>query len=305
MNPQEPHQESWSSLRPVPSAGLRGVLVVERPGHAPSALERAAFLPLAPGARVAMLRSVAPPRGGHGGTGSPGSPEALLETGVRAMGGQFLQLDMASDEELLATVDEATQRHDLELVVVAREPDSLRARLFGSLPQRLARYARLPTLVSQLPARQYYQRILVATDFSPVSRAALELALRLGTPGSSELVVFHAYDTSYALTLRQTPASAGTMLHYYQRSQAQAEATMREFLAPFRGAPMAPRPIVSGGVPQADLHKVACAQDAELVVVGRNGARGAGHALLGSVAEATLRRRHRYDVLVVPSPTVH
>jgi nucleotide-binding universal stress UspA family protein len=303
MNTQEPRQEhpALASL-PAPT-GLRGVLVLAGPKPAPHVLERAALLPLAPGARVAVLataEAASHPMGNKDGSTWP--PGAMLEARVRAVGGQLLRLG-ASEREMVDAVERYTAQHGLELVVLAREPDSLRSRLFGSLPEALARHASVPMLVSRPPSTQRYQRILVGTDFSPVSRAALELALRLSPPGAGRLGVFHAYDTSYALTLRQTTRSAERLVDYYRRMQARADASMREFLAPYRGAPVDFEQLLCAGDPPAALHEMACEQEAQLVVVGRNEAQGAGHVLLGSVAETTLRRRAPYDVLCVPGPT--
>ena len=300
MNPREPHQAPHPSVNPTVGAGLRGVLVVEPGKPRRHVLERAALLPLAPEARVAVLRRGHRARDARGGASSTGALDSLLETRARAVGGQLSFLEGEPDEDALATM----ARYGPELVVIAREPRTLRSRLFGSFPEKLARHGGVPILVAELSARQRYQRVLVGTDFSEASRAALELALRLTVPGGGRLDVLHAYDTGYALTLHMTNASAEQLLRYYQQQHAEAERAMLAFLAPYRGAAVPLGYVLTREAPRLALHRTACRQGVELLVVGKHRDTGMGHALLGSVAESCMRRS-RYDVLVVPGATVH
>jgi nucleotide-binding universal stress UspA family protein len=285
-------------VSPTAPAGLRDVLVVEPARCKRQSLERVALLPLAPEARITVLKRGRLPQAARGEghvADSAGAPAPPLEVGAR-----LSFLGEAPDEDILGEVE----RHEPELIVVAREPRSLRDRLFGSFPEWLARHSRVPVLVTELAARHRYQRILVGTDFSEVSRAALKLALRMALPGSGRVDVLHSYDTGYALTLHMTTASAQQLLAYYQQRYAEAERAMHDFLAPYHGAPVALDSVLTREDPRLALHRTASRQGVELLVVGKHRDTGIGHALLGSVAEACLRRSH-YDVLVVPGAPVH
>lgn len=207
-------------------------------------------------------------------------------------------------EDALAALMRHRAQEGAELVVLAREPRSLRTRLFGAFPERLARHSEVPVLVVELPAKQPYPHVLVGTDFSRASRAALAMALRMTAPGTGRVDVLHAYDTGYALTLHMANAAAEQLVDYYQRRHAEAEQAMLTFLAPHRAAPVDLRYLLTREDPRVALHREAYRQGVELVVVGKHRDTGLTHALLGSVAEACLRRSC-YDVLVVPGATVH
>lgn len=309
MNPQEPQQEFHSRVTAPASSGLSGVLVVTQGSRTRHVLERAARLPLAPGAQVVVLRQARPalvPRRGSASAGSADRLETRLEEHARAAGGQLSLVESSAGEDLLAAMARYRERYQPELVLLAREPRSLRSRLFGAFPEKLARHSEVPVLVAELMPKHSYEHVLVGTDFSEASRAALELALRMTTPGTGTVDVLHSYDTGYALTLHMTNASAAQLLEYYQQRLAEAEQAMRAFLAPYQQAPVVLRSLLTREDPRLALHQAACRKDMELLVVGkhRHAPEGLGHALLGSVAESCMRRAC-YDVLVVPGPTPH
>ncbi|NOJ93628.1 universal stress protein [Corallococcus coralloides] len=264
-------------------------------GHARSALERASLLDLAPGARVAVLV-----RQGAELQGEPlARAEERLAARLQAVGGTLSRVEPAMDEDLMEAFERQAAQDAPELVIVAREPRGRLARLLGDTPEKLARHGRGPVLVTRLPAEAPYRRVLVGIDFSENAREALELALRLTPPEAGPLDVLHCYDTRYALVMRQEGASAKQMVDYYRRRASEADAGLRAFLQPYRDQGTDLQPLVRSGDPQAELEHAVREQETELLVVGKHGGHGLMHALLGSVAEACLRRAE-CDVLVVP-----
>lgn len=301
MNPRE-HQHPTASLHGLP--GPRAVLVAMQGVRRRQVLQRAAQLPLAPGARITVLQCAARTRSARGeSTGCTDSLDAL-EAHARAVGGRLSLFEAEAGEDVLGTVMRHREQQGAELVMLAREPRSLRTRLFGAFPERLARHSDVPVLVVELAAKRPYQYVLAGTDFSGTSRAALELALRMTAPGTGRMDVLHAFDTGYALTLHMANAPAEQLVDYYHQRLAEAEGAMRAFLEPYRGAPVDLRPVLTREEPRQALHRAASKQGVELLVVGKHRDTGMGHALLGSVAEACLRRSC-YDVLVVPDTPVH
>jgi len=78
------------------------------------------------------------------------------------------------------------------VVTGASHPDSLGELLLGSTVERLARDLAQPLLVVRRRVRGPYRNIMVAVDFTPASRAALEGAARLFP--QARIVAFHVHD---------------------------------------------------------------------------------------------------------------
>lgn len=296
-NHQEPQQERSPVTRPQSSWSLRSVAVLVEAGNARCALERASLLHLAPEARVAILM-----RQGADLTGGGLAPsEERLAARLQAVGGRLSRIDLSTDEDMMAAFSRCCEQYGPELVIIAREPRGVLARLLGDTPEKLARHGRVPVLVTRLPAKAPYRRVLVGIDYSEVSREALELALRLTEPEAGALDVLHCHDASYALVLHHAGASSEQLAAYYRRMYTEDEAKLRAFLEPYleHGADL--HALVRSGDPRAELERAAHEQGSELLVLGKRARQGLGHSLLGSVAEASLRRAE-CDVLVVPQP---
>jgi len=293
------HQESQQGLSSATWArsfrGLRDVAVIAEAGNARCALERASLLHLQPEARVAVLMR----QGADLTRGALALSEERLVARLQAVGGRLSRIDTSTDEDMAVAFSHYCEQYGPELVIIAREPTGVIARLLGGTPEKLARHGRVPVLVTRLPAKDPYQRVLVGIDYSEVSREALEWALRLTRPEAGALDVLHCHDTGYALVLHQSGASAGRLAAYYRRMYTEAEVKLRAFLGPYleHGADL--HPLVRSGDPRAELEHAAREQGTELLVIGKRARQGLGHSLLGSVAEACLRRAE-CDVLVVP-----
>jgi nucleotide-binding universal stress UspA family protein len=296
MNHHQEHPQERSSFTGSQSfRGLRSVAVIAEAGNARCALERVGLLHLAPEARVAVLMR----RDADLTRGALAPSEARLAAHLQSVGGTLSRIDCSTDEDMAAAFSRYHEEDAPELVVIAREPRGVLVRLLGDTPEKLARHGRVPVLVTRLPAKEPYRRVLVGIDDSEVSHEALEWALRLTTPEAGALDVLHCHDTSYALVLHQAGASAEHLAAYYRRMQTEAEGKLRALLGPSLEHGVDLRALVRSGDPRAELLRVAREQGTELLVLGKHARQGLGHSLLGSVAEACLRRAE-CDVLVVP-----
>jgi nucleotide-binding universal stress UspA family protein len=143
------------------------------------------------------------------------------------------------------------------------------------------------------------RQILFPTDFSAVSRVALDHALLWSDLGEADLHLLHV------LSLR-TADPFNPEHHFpeaeelYERMSTLARSEMAALLAPHRDRTLRIResieraPEVERGILDA-----AAADDADLIVMGTHGRRGPAHLFLGSVVSEVLRRAER-PVLVVP-----
>lgn len=298
MNHQEPRQDFISVKRPAAPEGLRGVAVIAEAGDARRALARAALLNLAPEARVAVLMKHGPEQPGPV-ADRLGPAGELLAARLQRVGGHLSLISLSEGEDTAQAVASYNEQHRPELVIIAHQPKGLLASLLGSMPEKLARQGHVPVLFTQLPAQRPYRRVLVGIDYSRVCHSALALALRLKEPGSGPVDVLNCYDSGYALVLHQTGAAAEQLVDYYARQHAKAETALRAFLQPHLAQAADLRLMVRSGDPRAELEEAERELGTELLVVGRHTKQGLGYTLLGSVAEASLRRA-RCDVLVVP-----
>jgi nucleotide-binding universal stress UspA family protein len=188
---------------------------------------------------------------------------------------------------------EVTERLGSELVVTGVARDETLGRIFlGTTVDALVRRADVPVLVVKSRPRGPYRDVIVATDFSEGSRAALEAALAL-LP-AARLRLFHAYRVPMESYISDTMAArAGAARLAMEEGQA--------FLAATPAAVTGGRSIETMyeyGEVGALLEELVQLGDVDLVVLGTEGRTGLAGVLLGSVAQRLLNRLS-VDVLVV------
>lgn len=126
------------------------------------------------------------------------------------------------------------------------------------------------------------RKIIVATDYSPASQRALEYAASLARDRGATLLIVHVSE------LEEYPV--GELFDEEPRS---SESELEELLAV-----TIPDPRIRcehrllHGAPAEQIVKAAREEDAELIVLGSHGHSAVGKLLVGSVAEAVIRRAH-------------
>jgi nucleotide-binding universal stress UspA family protein len=146
----------------------------------------------------------------------------------------------------------------------------LRRVLLGSVAEHTVRLAAASVLVARGPAPAAgYRRIVVGADFSARTDVALDGALAMAAPDAVVDVV-HCWEPPAAL------ADDGDL------------DTMARHLRARGGPPL--RVLGLDDAPDHALARYADEVSADLLVVASHGRRGLDRALLGSVAEATVRR---------------
>ena len=186
----------------------------------------------------------------------------------------------------------AERGSDLIVTGVARY-NSIGDYLLGTAVDHIVRNAQAPVLVVRRRAAGPYERVVVATDLSDCSRAALLSAARL-FPGS-DLTVVHAFHVPYEAWLKSDDVKD------YVRTEAQEG--LEAFLAQEELAPLASRiePIVDEGETGSVVMRQLERTKSPLLVLGTHGRSGFSHATIGSQAEALLSAVGT-DVLMVREP---
>ncbi|WP_043257095.1 universal stress protein [Streptomyces sp. Tu6071] len=143
-----------------------------------------------------------------------------------------------------------------------------------------------------------YEMIMVGTDGSESSFAAVESAARLAATCGAGLVIVCAYDPMEGSELVRAQDRLGTEA-YQVVGSAPAESGLRIAAdrARAQGAEQV-RTTAVQGEPVAVLTRAARKHSADLLVVGNRGLRSLAGRILGSVP-ADIARKARLDVLIV------
>jgi nucleotide-binding universal stress UspA family protein len=131
-----------------------------------------------------------------------------------------------------------------------------------------------------------FQRILVATDFSPASTPALEESVKMAKREGARLLIAHAYQEPSLVELSHAPARV-----YEQWDQALREGVERK-LRPLveyaRKEGVEAQALLLTGFADEAIIEAAKQQGADLIVMGTHGRRGAARLFLGSVASRVI-----------------
>ncbi len=128
----------------------------------------------------------------------------------------------------------------------------------------------------------HYKKILFATDFSPASEAALKYATALSRDSGATLLILHVEELP-------TPYAGGEMLLPQPEYPNPEIRRMLEAVVPTDKNVKYEHHLVLG-TPAEDIVRVAAEQHADLIVIGTHGRTGLKRVLIGSVAEAVMRR---------------
>lgn len=146
-------------------------------------------------------------------------------------------------------------------------------------------------------------RILVPIDFSPSSRAALEYALFLAAPFRAEVEALHVWEPpGYVGPDALALLPVGTGQPGWDQTRADVQREVEQLLGRASDRPRAVAVRVEAGEPSDTILRLAREGGADLIVMGTHGRTGLARLLIGSVAEAVLRRS-TCPVLTIRVPT--
>ncbi len=217
-----------------------------------------------------------------------GAVERLRADLPKEAQGAELVIQTGSAPKVLAQIA-AERESDLIVTGVARY-NSIGDYVLGTAVDHIVRNADAPVLVVRGGATGHYARMVVATDLSDCSRAALLAAARLFPDTAITLV--HAFHVPYEGWLKSDVVR--------QDVRAEVQGELDAFMAHVDVAPLKPRIkalIDEGGTSSVVLHQLEHDR-ADLLVLGTHGRSGFVHAAIGSQAAALLAAAD-IDVLMV------
>jgi universal stress protein A len=141
-------------------------------------------------------------------------------------------------------------------------------------------------------------RILVPVDFSDCSLAGVKFAVRFAQEVGARIIVLHV--TDLGPVMMTTACGNYDSPIYTEAARRRCGKQMRAFLkrVDFDGVPVRTT-AVAGYCPTA-IHEAVAKERADLIIISTHGRTGFRRALVGSVAEGTVRSAI-CPVLVVPS----
>ena len=131
-----------------------------------------------------------------------------------------------------------------------------------------------------------FQRILMATDFSPASTPALEQSVKMARRDEALLLIAHAYQEPGLVELSHAPAR---VYEEWDRKLREAvERKLRPLVEHARKEGVEARALLLTGFADEAIIEAAKQQGADLIVMGTHGRRGAARLFLGSVASRVI-----------------
>ncbi len=227
-------------------------------------------------------------------------PSRPTAEGARSRAFSLLREQFDKDVEVVVeegkpgdVVLQAAEARPVDLIITGvAGNDPIAQSIFGSATSKLVRKAAAPVLVVKKRGLEPYRRIVVATDLSAASAAALDMALRLFDP--SAITLFHVYEAPFGRFVEERDL-------YEQKLKPGALDDVRRFAVEAAGEAVADQlhvEVVTGDA-AVRIADYAAQTDTDLVIAGTQGRSGIVGVLMGSVAIALLDEVP-CDVMVVP-----
>jgi nucleotide-binding universal stress UspA family protein len=134
-----------------------------------------------------------------------------------------------------------------------------------------------------------FTRILVPTDFSAPSNAALVLAKKVAAMSGASLHLLHVLEDPFATAVYVAEVGPPPSAELRERWLEGARALLSTQLTPEEQASSRSTHLVMFGTPARTIVEHANASGIDLIVMGTHGRGGVQHLLMGSVAERVVR----------------
>jgi nucleotide-binding universal stress UspA family protein len=126
------------------------------------------------------------------------------------------------------------------------------------------------------------KKILVTTDFSDFSIAALEYAFAMATVHEASVHLLHVVDPRQRLAIGKGKGTAAS-------NEQAARVSMQQFINDTVDEYTVVTPVIRTGVPADEIAQYAREEQIDLIVMATHGRTGLAHAIIGSIAEKVIR----------------
>jgi len=140
----------------------------------------------------------------------------------------------------------------------------------------------------------FLKKILVTTDLSPYSLAAVEYAASFGTLYASRLYFLLVIDKKEGHHMREA--------HLHFSTEKEAEKALEEFAEKNLPPELRMHLVVRTGTPPEGILQFAEEEGIDMIVMATHGHTGFRHMLMGNVTEKVVRHSHVPVLTVKPRP---
>jgi nucleotide-binding universal stress UspA family protein len=134
-----------------------------------------------------------------------------------------------------------------------------------------------------------FTRILVPTDFSAPSNAALTLAKKVAAMSGASLHLLHVLEDPWSTPVYAAEVYVSPPVALREKWLEGARTLLSTQLAPEEQASLRSSQVVMFGTPARTIVEHAKSSGVDLIVMGTHGRGGVDHLLMGSVAERVVR----------------
>jgi nucleotide-binding universal stress UspA family protein len=146
-----------------------------------------------------------------------------------------------------------------------------------------------------------FKKILVPTDFSELSLAAVEYALTFSRTFGARVFLLHTLDTIPVLALDTMDFTTEKLILEIEKN---AKSDLHDFaISRIRNIPNLIE-VVRKGIAEVEIVKFANEERVDLIVMATHGRSGIAHVLMGSVTEKVIQHS-QVPVLTVKPVSVH
>lgn len=132
-----------------------------------------------------------------------------------------------------------------------------------------------------------FKKILVPTDYSELSIAAMGYALSFSRMFGARVFLLHTLDTIPVLALRTVDLTTETVIFETERN---ARNDLHEFAVSKIGETANIVEVIRKGTADEEIVKFAKEEDIDLIIMATHGRSGLSHVLMGSVAEKVIQQ---------------
>ena len=195
---------------------------------------------------------------------------------------------------------EALAEEASELLVLGRHTEGFFDAFVGGTAQKVLHYAACPVLIHKTDATECPKRLVLSTDMSRASRAAMQFAYSWAKTFEGSVTIVHAFDPpSFAYEPTEVD-----MPHYAVDTIRDEDfADARAFVEKFDWGDVPHELVLEEGFPRHVVQDVAEGVDADLIVIGTHGRTGLGKLIMGSVATKVVEESTRSLLVIPPGAT--
>lgn len=145
-----------------------------------------------------------------------------------------------------------------------------------------------------------FRKILYPTDFSDVSKIAINYLIQLKDAGAEEVVILHVIDTRN-LHIPELYSAFKDLSLLGEKQASEAKKTAHRIVKKLSDAGIKTVLRIEKGIPFKEILRIEKEEDVSLIVIGSHGTSNVKEMLLGSVSEKVVRKAVK-PVLVVKRP---